>query len=177
MPAINRETSALLIIDFQSRLMPAIEDGERVTGNARRLVDAAELLQIPILFTEQNAEGLGGTVPGLRSNTASLAHKMTFDACRMPGFLDTLPDRPDLVLAGCETHVCVLQTALGLLSAGRRVYAVRDAMGSRRAESKETALRRMERNGAEVVTTEMVLFEWLETAEDLRLRKVIDLIR
>ena len=81
----------------------------------------------------------------------------------MPGFLDALPD-----LARCETHVCVLQTVLALLSAGRRVYAVHDAMGSRRAESKETAIRRMERNGAEVVTTEMVLFEWLETAEDPR---------
>ena len=177
MPAVNRETSALLIIDFQSRLMPAIENGASVMANARRLIDAAELLRVPILFTEQNAQGLGGTLPELRSNTADLAHKMTFDACRMPGFLDALPDRADLVLAGCETHVCVLQTVLGLLSAGRRVYAVRDAMGSRRAESKETAIRRMERNGAEIVTTEMVLFEWLETAQDPRLRTVIDLIR
>ena len=102
---------------------------------------------------------------------------MTFDACRMPGFLETLPDRPDLIVSGCETHVCVLQTVLGLLTAGRHVYVVRDAIGSRRAESKETAIRRMERNGAEVVTTEIVLFEWLGTAEDPRLRKVIDLIR
>ncbi len=177
MPAINRETSTLLIIDFQSRLMPAIEDGELVTLNARRLVDAAEMLRVPVVLTEQNAGGLGGTVPELRSDAARLIHKMTFDACRMPGFLDALPDRPDLIVAGCETHVCVLQTVLGLLGAGRRVYAVRDAMGSRRAESKETALRRMERNGAEVVTTEMVVFEWLGTAEDPRLRKIIDLIK
>jgi len=88
-----------------------------------------------------------------------------------------LSDRPDLVVAGCETHVCVLQTALGLLRAGRRVAIVRDAVGSRRAESKETALRRMEREGAEVVTTEMVLFEWLGTAEDPRLRQVLKLVR
>ena len=102
---------------------------------------------------------------------------MTFDACRMPGFLDTLPDRPDLILAGCETHVCVLQTVLGLLSAGRRVYAVRDAMGSRRAESKETAVARMAHHGAEIVTTEMVVFEWLGTAEDPRLRDALALIK
>ena len=102
---------------------------------------------------------------------------MTFDACRMPGFLDRLGNRPDLVVVGCETHVCVLQTVLGLIGAGRRVYAVRDAMGSRRSENKEQALRRMERSGAEIVTTEMVLFEWLGTAEDQRLRHVIDLIR
>jgi len=157
--------------------MPAIEEGGAVTANARRLIDAAEMLQVPILFTEQNAEGLGSTVPELRSATAGLAHKMTFDAYRMPGFLDALPDRRDLIIAGCEAHVCVLQSVLGLLSAGRRVYLVRDAVGSRRSESKETAIRRMEQNGAEIVTTEMVVFEWLGTADDPQLHKVIDLIR
>jgi nicotinamidase-related amidase len=95
----------------------------------------------------------------------------------MPGFLDALPDRRDFVVAGCKTHVCVLQTALGLLAAGRRVCLVRDAVGSRRAESKETAIRRLERDGAEIVTAEMVLFEWLRTAEDPNLHRVIELVR
>ena len=104
-------------------------------------------------------------------------HKMTFDACRLPGFVAALPGCSDFIVAGCETHVCVLQTVLGLINAGRHVYAVRDAMGSRRVESKETALRRMERNGAEIVTTEMVVFEWLGTAKDPRLHRIIDLIR
>jgi nicotinamidase-related amidase len=177
MSALDRETSALLVIDFQSRLMPAIEDAAAVVANARRLLDAAELLGVPMLFTEQNADGLGPTMPELRSTGAGLFHKMTFDACRMPGFFDALPAGRDLVVAGCETHVCVLQTVLGLLSAGRKVYLVRDAAGSRRAESKETALRRFERHGAEIVTTEMVLFEWLRSAEDPRLRHIIDLVR
>ncbi len=88
-----------------------------------------------------------------------------------------LPAERSLVVSGCETHVCVLQTVLGLLAAGRRVCMVRDAVGSRRAESKETAIRRLEREGAEIVTTEMVLFEWLRTAEDPRLRRIIDLVR
>ncbi|HEY1260877.1 MAG TPA: isochorismatase family protein [Stellaceae bacterium] len=177
MPVIDRTRSALLVIDFQTRLMPAIKAGEAVVANARRLIDGAGLFDIPILVTEQNAAGLGDTVAELHCAAARLAHKMTFDACRMPDFLAALPDRPDLVVAGCETHVCVLQTVLGLIAAGRRVYAVRDAMGSRRRESKETALRRMEKNGAEIVTTEMVLFEWLSTATDQRLRRVIDLVR
>jgi nicotinamidase-related amidase len=175
MPVIDRERSILLVIDFQSRLMPAIEDGAAVVANARRLIDAAELFHVPILFTEQNAEGLGGTLPALEAKT--IAHKMTFDACRAPGFLEALGHRPDIVVAGCETHVCVLQTVLGLLSAGRRIFAVRDAFGSRRAESKETAIRRMERDGAEIVTTEMVLFEWLQTAEDNRLSNVLKLVK
>jgi nicotinamidase-related amidase len=102
---------------------------------------------------------------------------MTFDACRMPSFLDALPDRRTLVVAGCEMHVCVLQTALGLLAARRRVCLVRDAVGSRRAESKETAIPRLERGGAEIVITEIVLFEWLRTTEDPNLRRIIDLVR
>ena len=177
MPVLARETSALLVIDFQSRLMPAIEDAAAIVANARRLLDAAELLGVPVLFTEQNADGLGPTMPELRLQSAGLFHKMTFDACRMPGFLNELPAGRDLVVAGCETHVCVLQTVLGLIAAGRRAYLVRDAVGSRRAESKEAALRRLERYGAEVVTTEMVLFEWLQTADDPRLRSVIELVR
>lgn len=177
MPVIDRASSALLVVDFQSKLMPAIDGGIRVIANARRLLDAAEIFQVPILFTEQNVDGLGSTLPELRSNAGRIAHKMTFDACRTAGFLEALPDRPDFIVSGCEAHVCVLQTVLGLLSAGRRVYVVRDALGSRRSESKETAIRRMERNGAEIVTTEMVVFEWLGTADDPRLRNVIALVK
>ena len=177
MPSIDRSTSALLLVDFQSRLMPAIDEASAVLANARRLVDAAQLLGVPLLYTEQNAKSLGPTVAELHTGAAETAHKMAFDACREPRFLDRLPAHRDLVVGGCETHVCVLQTVLGLLRAGRRVFLVRDAVGSRRSESKETAIARMEKNGAEVVTTEMVLFEWLGTAADPRLRNVLALVK
>jgi nicotinamidase-related amidase len=177
MPSITCETSALLLVDFQSRLMPVIEGAAGVLDNARRLLDAAQLLGVPLLFTEQNAKGLGPTVPELHAGAADTAHKMAFDACRHRGFLDRLPARHDIVVCGCETHVCVLQTVFGLLRAGRQVFLARDAVGSRRAESKETAIARMGKNGAEVVTTEMVLFEWLGTAEDPRLRAVLALVK
>jgi nicotinamidase-related amidase len=178
MLTIDPRRSALLVIDFQARLMPAIADGEAVVANARRLIGAAEMLDIPVLFTEQNAKGLGPTVPELSTGKDdSVFHKTSFDACRMPGFLDRLPDRSDLVVAGCETHVCVLQTLLGLIEAGKRVWLVRDAVGSRRAESKETAIRRLERHGAEIVTAEMVVFEWLQTAEHPRFRDALTLVR
>jgi nicotinamidase-related amidase len=177
MSTIVCDTTALLLIDFQAKLMPAIESGASVIANARRLLTAAEMFGVPILVTEQNSAGLGPTIPELKHDRASIAQKMTFDACRTDGFLGALPDRSALIVAGCETHVCVLQTVLGLLAAGRSVFIVRDALGSRRAESKETAIRRMERNGAEVVTTEMVVFEWLATAEDARLRDVLALVK
>lgn len=177
MLTIDAARSTLLVIDFQARLMPAIEDGDGAIANAGRLVRAAGLLAIPSLFTEQNPKGLGSTVAELAPDPAILAHKMTFDACRAPGFQERLPPGHALVVAGCEAHVCVLQTVLGLLSLGRSVFVVRDALGARRAESKETALRRMERHGAEIVTTEMVLFEWVATCEHPQFRETVALVK
>jgi len=180
MTAIARASSALLLIDLQARLMPAIAEAETVVLNARRLLTAARLLALPVMLTEQNPKGLGPTVPELLAeagNESSILAKQHFDACRAPGFFEVLPGRAQIVVAGCEAHVCVLQTALGLLEAGRRVHVVRDAVGSRRAESKAAALERLARHGAEIVTTEMVLFEWLETAEHPRFREIVALIK
>lgn len=177
MRTIDRDTSALLVVDFQARLMPAIEGGADAVANARRLLAAASLMDVPATFTEQYTRGLGATVAELDAGAhGPVLHKMTFDACRASG-AGQLTSRPDVVVAGCEAHVCVLQTVLGLLDAGQRVYVVRDAVGARRAESKETALRRMERHGAEIVTTEMVVFEWLQTAEHPRFREAVALIK
>jgi nicotinamidase-related amidase len=169
--------SLLLIVDFQSRLMPSIDQGTAAVKNARRLIDMAGLIHVPIVFTEQNAKGLGATVDDLPISAGQVLHKMTFDAVREPDFLKAIPTGRHIVVAGCEAHVCVLQTVLGLLGAGRKVYVVRDALGSRHPENKETAIRRMERHGAEIVTTEMVVFEWLETAEHPRFREAIALIK
>jgi nicotinamidase-related amidase len=177
MKAMDANDCVLLIIDFQARLMPAIEDGAAAVGNARRLRDAAAMLGVPTYFTEQNPSGIGATVPELAPHPEVISRKMTFDAVRTPGFFDRLPQSRAVVVAGCEAHVCVLQTVLGLLEAKRRVFLVRDALGSRRAESKETAIRRMERHGAEVVTTEMVVFEWLGSCEHPRFREAIALIK
>ena len=176
MPLMNVKRSRLVIIDFQARLMPAIHDGPRLVANAGRLVAAAKLLEVPIVMTEQNPAGLGATVPELAEAAATIA-KMTFDSCGAPDFIDAIAGDEDLILCGCEAHVCVGQTALSLLAHKRRVLVVQDAVGSRAPESKEVALRRLERNGAEIVTTEMVLFEWLRSAEHPQFRTVSKLIR
>ena len=177
MDTMSRERSQLLLIGFQARLMPAIDGAAAAIANARRLLDAARRLEVPVAFTEQYVKGLGPTVPELPAEPAEVAHKMTFDACRAPTLRERLVSGRDVVVAGCEAHVCVLQTVLGLLESGRRVSVVRDAIGSRRAESKEAAIARMERHGAEIVTTEMVVFEWLESAEHPRFREVVALIK
>lgn len=178
MRTIDRSSSLLLVIDLQQRLLPAIADGGSVLAATGRLIAAARLLEVPRLVTEENPAGLGPTLPALLDGGAEpVVAKMHFDACREPGFLGRLGDRRDIVVTGCEAHVCVLQTVLGLLDAGRRVHLVRDAIGSRRSESKDAAIARASRHGAEIVTTEMVVFEWLGTATDPRFRPALALVR
>lgn len=177
MPMLNAETSTLLVIDFQSRLMPAIDEGALAVANAARLIAGADMLGVPALYTEQNPKGLGPTVAELCRPDMNVIAKTTFDSCRAGGFVEGLPARGALVVAGCEAHVCVLQTVLGLIARGRDVFVVRDAVGSRRAESKETAIARMARAGAEIVTTEMVLFEWLVDAKHPRFKEVSALVK
>ncbi len=177
MRTMNAETAALLFIDIQPRLMRVIEDADLVTANAKRLLDAAGLFGVPALFTEQNAKALGPTVEALAPSPEAVVHKLTFDACSAEGFMASLGEKPDIAISGCEAHVCVLQTVISLIDAGRRVFVVRDAIGSRRAESKETAIRRMERHGAEIVTAEMVIFEWLGSAGHPRFREASALVK
>lgn len=164
MPLIDAGNSQLVIIDFQARLMPAIAGGAEAVANARRLAEAARLLGVPALITEQNPRGLGPTVAEL-AGFAPVVEKMAFGACAEPAFAAALdPDRV-LVVVGCEAHVCVLQTVLGLRAKGRAVCLVADAVGSRRDENKRAAINRMAHHGAEIVTTEMVVFEWLRDAD------------
>jgi hypothetical protein len=138
---------------------------------------ATKLFGIPRLFTEQNAKGLGPTVEDVPFEKDRPVHKQFFDACREHGFLDRVPADAHAVVAGCESHVCVQQTVLGLLQASRKTYVVRDALCSRHPEDKETAIRRMESHGAEIVTTEMVVFEWLQTADHQQFRPAVALIK
>jgi nicotinamidase-related amidase len=154
---------------------PAIHEGGTAVRNANRLIEAAKLFDIPRLFTEQNAKGLGATVADVPVEKDRLVHKQFFDACREDRFLEHIPVDGHIIVVGCEAHVCVQQTVLG--EASRRTYVVRDALGSRRAEDKETAIRRIERHGAQIVTTEMVVFEWLLTAEHQSFRDAIALIK
>jgi nicotinamidase-related amidase len=179
MPILDRGRSVLCLVDLQQKLMPAIAGADEVVANAGRLLAAAEELGVPVLSTEQNPKGLGPTVPELaRSDGAHpVVAKMTFDSCQATGVMDALPAGHHIVVAGAEAHVCVLQTALGLLDRSRRVFVVADAVGSRRSENKKAALRRLERAGAEIVTTEMVIFEWLGSAEHPAFKSVIALVK
>lgn len=171
-PNIKSNQCALLIIDVQFRLMPAIEQAEHVITTCGTLIKAATLLDVPVLATEQYPQGLGQTVDGLLPSGVPVVEKTTFDACKTPDFLERLALHKDIVIAGCEAHVCVLQTALSLIRHGKSVYVVVDAVGSRMTQSREIALRRMEAAGVQLVTMEMVLFEWLVDAKHTSFKQV-----
>ncbi|MDN5750068.1 MAG: isochorismatase family protein [Pseudonocardia sp.] len=175
---LSADASALLLVDFQERLMPAIDDGAAVVANASRLAQGANLLEVPVCATEQNPAGLGPTVAALADHPQLVMPKTSFGAVAESGFATLLPPgTEEIVVAGCEAHVCVLQTVLGLLAQRHRVLLVSDAVGSRTAANKAAAVDRMVRHGAEVVTTEMVLFEWLRDSTHPSFREVQKLIR
>ena len=179
MATLDRSRSVLCLIDFQEKLMRAIDGADDVVANAARLLGTAEILGLPVLITEQNPKGLGPTVPDLARPDGAhpVVAKMCFDASQAGGVLDALPAGHHVVVAGCEAHVCVLQTALGLLDHSRRVYVVADAIGSRRPENKAAAIQRLDRAGAEIITTEMAIFEWLRTADDPSFKAVMALVK
>ena len=180
MDTMNAQASVLVLVDYQARLMPAIHGADQVVRHARLLAEAARTLEISVLGTEQNPAGLGANVDSVKSACDSTIAKTHFDACA-DGLLEALDaakkECSQVVIAGCEAHVCMLQTALGLLRAGKRVWVVENASGSRRAEDHAAAMRRLAQAGATVVTHEMALFEWLHDCRHPRFREVLALIK
>lgn len=164
------DASQMVFVDLQGRLTAAMEADERqrVLARAGQLARAAELLAIPRLVTRQYPEGLGDTDPELAPALAgaTVVDKTRFSCCGQAAFDDALAgaDRPRIILAGMETHVCVTQTALELLAAGHTVFVAADATCSRDPQNRERALDRLARAGVQVTVTESVLFEWLRDA-------------
>jgi nicotinamidase-related amidase len=175
--AMSAARSVLVLVDYQHRLMPMIHGGAQAVARALRLADAARELGVRVLGTEQNPAGLGPNDAALRQRCASTLAKMHFDACE-DGLLELLGDAgPEVVIAGCEAHVCLLQTALGLRRAGRCVWVVADACGSRSAADQALAMQRLQQAGATLVSTEMVVFEWLHGCTHPRFKPVLALVK
>ena len=172
---MNRDQSVLLVVDIQERLLPHFHDGQALLDHAVWLVRVAQRLGVPVMLTEQYPQGIGPTVAVLRELTfpAAAAEKLHF-SCVAAKCLEGLPgaERPQVVVVGTESHVCVLQTVLDLLAAGRQVFVVAEAVGSRRPSDKVLALERMRAHGAQIVSREMVAFEWLGQAGSDEFRRI-----
>jgi nicotinamidase-related amidase len=181
MSLIHACGSVLVLVDYQARLLPAIEGGAQVLARAVMLAEAAREMGIAVYGTEQNPRGLGPNDEAVRSRCSVTLAKTHFNACAdgLTELLRSPTGNPasEVVVAGCEAHVCLLQTALGLLQAGFRVRVVSDASGSRLAVNHVIAMQRLSQAGATVVTAEMVAFEWLGSSDHPRFRQVLALIK
>lgn len=178
---LRRAKTALLVIDIQDRLLPAIFEKERLVRNSVLLIKGATILGLPIFVTEQYRRGLGLTTLEIASAIAGFApiEKVTFSSCGAPGLVTTLKQRGliDVLLCGMEAHVCVLQTCLDLVGDGFNVFVVADAVSARNPENSRLAIDRMRSAGALIVSTEMVFFELLERAATDEFKQILALVR
>ena len=199
---LDASESQLVLVDYQERLMPAIFEGPAVLANALRLAQVAQLMEVPVWGTEQNPSRLGGNDAALRALCQNTLAKMHFSAAEeglgewlrppakpqqggnarsLPRHLQKpaqqAPERGTIVIAGCEAHVCLLQTALDLIEDEFDVWVVTDACSSRTERSRDAAFDRLAGAGAELVTTEMVAFEWLRSCENPVFKDVLALVK
>jgi nicotinamidase-related amidase len=178
---MRSETSCLIIIDVQERLAPVTTDPRRVIRGCALLMRAAHLLKVPVIVSEQYPQGIGPTIFDLREwlPPDGAVPKLHFSCADEPEIVRRLADsgRLQVVLAGVEAHVCVLQSALGFRQMGLEVFVVADASASRRSESEDVAWARLRSSGVNLVSVEMVLFEWLRVAGTPEFKEMIALIK
>lgn len=176
---MSRTDTALLVVDIQEKLVGAVAGGVEVIWNARRLIDGARILGLPVGATEQYPKGLGPTVPDLAERLGKVPSKVSFSCMACGSIFEDWRSRGvhKLLVCGMETHVCVQQTVLDLLADGWRVYVAVDAVGSRFDIDYQTALRRMDSAGATLTTTEAALFEWCQVAGTPEFKQISRLVR
>lgn len=177
MNTINNEESMLLVIDVQEKLVNMLFD-ESVKTNSIKLAKACGFLEVPTVITEQYPKGLGSTIEEIKEALpeAEYIEKTSFSAFKEDEIKKYLSQK-QIIIYGIETHICVLQTALDLLKEGYEVFIVQDACGSRTEENKIAALRRLIHAGAQIVTTEMVIFELLESSKHPKFKEVQAIIK
>jgi nicotinamidase-related amidase len=178
---LNTEEVVLLLVDIQGKLAQFMYEKERLFGNLQTLVKGIQVLEVPILWMEQNPEGLGPTIPEIADLLPDIApiSKMSFSCCRNEQFVKSLSEinRKQVLIAGIETHICVYQTAAELLDMGYAVHVVADAVSSRTEENKTIGLQKMKDAGASWTSVETLLFELLRVAEGEKFKTMLKIVK
>lgn len=177
---LKQEKSALVLVDYQTRLMPVIHEGEAAVQEALFLSAVAQHLEIPVIATQQNTLRLGTNDPRLLAGCTDVLEKRHFNAAAdgLPAMLKTsAPAATQIVIGGCEAHVCLLQTAIGLQQADFEVFVVPAACSSRKAADHALAMQRLAQAGLPLVSAESVAFEWLQHCDHPKFREVLALIK
>ncbi len=176
---MNRDDTALLVVDMQARLLPLIGGHGRLVWNVRRLIDGAKILGLSVAATEQYPQGLGPTEPQLAEKLGAIPAKLAFSCGQCGEIFASWRDKGiwKILVCGIETHVCVGQTVLDLVGEGFRVYVAADAVGARGQVDHEIALRRMDSACATLTTAEAALFEWCGRAGSPEFKEISRLVR
>lgn len=178
MPLLRADKSLVMAIDVQQKLLPAMADHEQLLKQIQRFIEGAQLCSVPVIATEHWPDKIGATHPDLLPHIDTVISKTHFNAAQEEAVINALPkDRPQVLLAGIEAHICVLQTGLSLAKAGFTPVLVTDAIASRLEGSKQAALSRWRHHGLEAVTVEMAFFEWLETPAHPQFKSILPLIK
>jgi len=175
------ENTALLIIDVPGKLAQLMQGKEVLFENLQRMIKGAQILGIPIIWTEQNPRGLGPTIPEvapLLSNSQPIG-KLSFSCCGNEDFMRELRalNRKQILITGIETHICVYQTAMDLINLGYEVEVVADAVSSRTVENKEIGLEKVRDGGGKLTSTETALFELLKVAEGEKFKEILQIMK
>lgn len=173
---LDRDRTALVVVDIQEAFRKAVLDFDRVAANSAILAQAGQILGIPVIVTEQYPKGLGATVPEVTDHTPGVdpLPKTVFSAAAADGF--DLGGRDQVLICGIEAHVCVSQTAHDLLDRGVEVQVARDAVSSRSAENRELGLQKMEGSGAVLTSVETAVFELLGEAGSDEFKQIQKLV-
>ena len=178
---LKLDNTALVIIDIQGKLWNVMYEKEALLENAQKLAKGMQVLGVPIILTEQNPKGLGPTVPELVQLLPDVKPipKFEFSCCRNRDFQQALDNlkRKQILICGIESHICVYQTTLALLSSGYEVQVVADVVSSRVVRNREIALTRVQSEGAKLTTSEMALYELLQTAESPQFKEMLKVIK
>ena len=180
MKMLDVENSLLLVIDIQERLVAL--DKDVIVSKVGKLVDAANILDVPVVLSEQYPKGLGHTVPTISEKLkpeTPIVEKCSFSLLREEGFLDKIKayGKKQIVICGIETHICVHQTAAELMDAGFEVFVAKDACASRNKYEFKQGIEAMHDNGAKISCLEIILFEWLRSAKNPKFKEVQVLIK
>jgi len=176
---MNRDNTVLVVVDIQEKFNSVIHEMDKVIDNTTKLIKSFQILNIPVIVTEQYPKGLGKTVNKVKDVLENYCpiEKITFDCFGSEEFVKAVGNKKNIIICGIESHVCVTQTMVGAIKKGFDVYLVKDAISSRKDQDKEIAIERAKQEGAKIVSTEMIIFEVLRRAGTDEFKKISKIIK
>lgn len=178
---LEKDTTGLIVVDIQGKLASLVHNSHELISNCAKLIQGAKILNLPIIWLEQNPDKLGGTVEELRIllNTSTPITKFSFNACEEPRFIHSMntTEVDTWLVCGIESHICVYQTALGLKQLGYKIQVVSDCVSSRTVENTQLGIQALMNKGVDITGVEMCLYELVKDCRLEEFKPILTLIK